>query len=113
MISKQHLKGEISKSKKEDILLKKSAPKPFILFTEIIGWLQIFASPFLIGLIIGGAVYFSLHNKTGIIIGSIIAGTGLIVGIIWATRIWRKKGTNRFMSQIMSSPEFDNFNKDL
>jgi hypothetical protein len=103
---------KMSQLKKENCPQIKPAPKPFILFTEIIGWLQIFASPFLIGVLIGGIVYFSISNKTGLIIGSIIAGSGLLAGIIWATRIWRKEGTNRYMSRAMSSPEFDNIKKD-
>jgi hypothetical protein len=103
---------KMSQLKDEDYSQMKPAPKPFILFTEIIGWLQIFASPFLIGVLVGGVVYFSIGNKTGLVIGSIFAGSGLIVGIIWATRVWRKEGTNRYMSRAMSSPEFDNINKD-
>ena len=80
----------------------------FDFFTEIVGWLQIVASPFLIGLIIGGIIYLSKPNATTLIIGIIIVAIGLCIGIIWATRVWRKKGTIHFMSRIMATPELDN-----
>ena len=96
--------SEISDQKK-NITAKKSF---FELITEIIGWLQIVASPFLIGLIIGAIIYFPKPDTTKLIIAIVIATTGLCIGIIWATRVWRKKGTIHFMSRIMATPELDN-----
>jgi hypothetical protein len=79
----------------------------FQLFTEIVGWLQIFASPFLMGLIIGAIVYFFKPGTTRLIIAIFIAATGLFTGIVCANRIWRKKGTIHFMSRIMATPELE------
>jgi len=79
----------------------------FELFTEIVGWLQIFASPFLMGLIIGSIIYFFTPGITRLIIAVFIAITGLFTGIVWANRIWRKKGTIHFMSRIMATSEPD------
>ena len=84
----------------------------FEFFTEMIGWIQIVASPFLIGSIIGAIVYFPNPDTTKLIIAIIIAATGLFIGIIWATRVWRKKGTIHFMSRLMSTPELDNKDED-
>jgi len=84
----------------------------FDYFIEIVGWLQIAASPFLIGLIIGSIVYFPKPNTTRLIIGIAIATIGLCIGIVWATRVWRKKGTIHFMSRTMATPELDNINED-
>lgn len=78
------------------------------LFTETIGWLRIALSPFLIALLIGAIIYFNLHNTLGIVLGIGIAGIGLIIGIVWATRIWKKQGTNVFLSRIIATPELDN-----
>lgn len=78
------------------------------LFTETIGWLRIALSPFLIALLIGAIIYFNLHNTLGIVLGIGIAGIGLIIGIVWATRIWKKQGTNVFLSRIIVTPELDN-----
>lgn len=81
--------------------------KIFEFITELIGWIQIVFSPLLIGIVIGGIVYINKPNKGGIIIGISIAIIGLVIGIIFATRVWRKKGTISFLSQISSTPELD------
>ncbi len=80
----------------------------FELFTEVMGWLQIVASPLLIGLAIGAIIYFSNQTTVRLIIGIGVAVSGLIVGIIWATKQWKGKGTIWFMSRIMATPELDN-----
>jgi hypothetical protein len=88
----------------KETLSKKTA---FEYFLEIIGWLQITASPLLIGLLTGAVIYFLNPNLLTLIIGSIITATGFIIGIIWATRVWRKHGTMHFLSRIMATPELD------
>ena len=80
----------------------------FELATEIFGWLQIFASPFLIALAVGFIIYLSMPGKLGIIIAILVAVLGLIIGIIWATKTWKKKGTVNFMSRVSATPELDN-----
>ena len=84
----------------------------FEYFFEIIGWLQIVASPLSAGLIIGAIIYFSKPNRTTLIIAIVIATIGLIIGVIWATKIWRKKGTMHFMSRIMATPEIEKKDED-
>lgn len=79
---------------------------------EIYGWLRIFASPFLIGVAIGVAVYIYKTDELGFIIAVSIASIGTIIGIIWATKIWKKKSTIDYVSSIMSSYDFDNFDKE-
>lgn len=82
--------------------------KIFEYITEAVGWLQIVASPLLIGLGIGAVVYFPNPTTTRLIIGISIAALGLIVGILWATKIWKtKEGTIWFLSRIMATPELD------
>lgn len=88
---------------------KKSA---FEYFTEILGWIQIVASPFLAGLIIGAIIYFSKPNRSTFIAAIVIATIGLIIGVIWATKIWRKTGTMHFMSRIMATPEVEKKDED-
>ena len=79
----------------------------FEYFTEIIGWIQITISPFLVGIIVGAVIYFVRPNKLTLIIAIIIAAIGLCIGIVWATKVWKNKGTIRFMSQTMATPELD------
>lgn len=75
--------------------------------TEAIGWLQIVASPFLIGLGIGALIYFSHPTELRMIVGVSVAALGLILGIVWATRVWKKYATMRFLSRIIATPELD------
>ena len=56
-------------------------------FTEVLGWLQIFISPFLIGAVIALIIYFSFRNGQALVCAIIIAAAGFIFGIIWATKI--------------------------
>ena len=95
----EEIKNQIS-----NVPEKKSA---FEYFTEILGWIQIAISPFLTGAIIGAIVYFTKPSKLTLIIASFIAIIGLCVGIIWAIKVWRKKGTIHFMSRTTSTPELD------
>jgi hypothetical protein len=73
--------------------------KVFQFITEAFGWLQIVASPLAAGLIIGGLVYLAKRDAIGLAIGIGIALIGLTVGVIWATRVWRRKGTSKFHVQ--------------
>jgi hypothetical protein len=79
----------------------------FELFIEACGWLQIAASPLLIGLLAGFITYLAKPDATGIFIGISIASLGLIIGVIWATRVWKRKGTIEFISKVSATPELD------
>jgi multisubunit Na+/H+ antiporter MnhE subunit len=75
---------------------------------SFIAWLEIVASPLIFGLIIGFIVHLKFPTLIGLIAGISIATLGLIIGIILATRIWKKRGTVEFMSRISATPELDN-----
>lgn len=77
-------------------------------FTESIAWLQIMAAPSLAGLIIGALVYFSNPNPLRLMLGIAIAAAGLVAGAVWATRVWKKRGTVDFMSRVNASPDLNN-----
>ena len=82
--------------------------KVFEWITEAIGWLQIVASPLLIGLVIGATIYFPTPTTIRLIIGIVFALVGLILGILWANKIWKtKEGTMWFLSRVMATPELD------
>jgi hypothetical protein len=80
---------------------------PFDYFTEIMGWLQIVTSPLLAASVIGAIIYFSKPGPSRLIIAIGVATIGLIIGVIWASRVWKTKGTNHYMSRIIASPELD------
>lgn len=79
----------------------------FEFFTEMMGWLQIVASPLLIGLIIASIIYFPKPNPAKFIMAIVIVIIGLCIGIFWATRVWKREGTVHFMSRIMATPELN------
>jgi hypothetical protein len=79
---------------------------------DAIGWLQIVASPFIGGIIVGGIFYLLIRNTLGVLIGILLACTGLITGVVLANRISRKSGTIDFMSRVDASPELDKTEPD-
>ncbi|MBC5863404.1 hypothetical protein [Flavobacterium turcicum] len=85
--------------------------KVFEYIMEIIAWLQIVASPLLIGLGIAAFIYFPNPTETRMIIALLIAVLGLVTGIVWANRIWKSKGTMWFVSQISATPDLDNLSR--
>lgn len=77
--------------------------------TELIGGVQIFLSPFLIGAIISAIIYFTNPNTITLIVSILIFLLGIFIGIKLASKIYRsKEGTIDFISKIDSTPEIDN-----
>lgn len=82
--------------------------KLFEQISEVIGWIGIAISPTLMGGIIGYFVYNSNPTLFRLILAILIALIGLVVGIIWATKVYKSKnGTVWFLSRISATPEFD------
>lgn len=77
----------------------------FELLTELIGWVSIAISPLLIGSLLGLVIYIFKTDRTGLILAMLVAGSGLITGIVWASRIWKKEGTIHFLSRLISSEQ--------
>ena len=80
--------------------------------TELVGWLQIVASPLLAGLVLGAIIYFSNPTTLRLLIAIGVVLISLIIGIVFATRIWKKQGTMHFVSRVMASPELDNLDEE-
>jgi hypothetical protein len=74
---------------------------------EIIAWMQIVASPLLVGIILAALLYFSDPSIDRFFIGIVIVFLTLIVGIVWANKIIKTKGTVWFMSRLMATPDLD------
>lgn len=98
--------------KKEDTESKKDGYRFIQLVTQSIAWLQIVASPLIIGLIIGGIIYYSNPSIARLIIGIMVSLVGLVVGIKWATKKWKGKGTIEFMFKTMATPELDKWDDE-
>ena len=89
---------------------KKDKMDFFNFLLEIFGWIRIVASPLIIGVLIGFGVYNSKPDKIGLIIAIVIASIGLITGIIWATKVWRKGSTMDYTA--ITSHDFDKYDKE-
>ena len=81
------------------------------ILTEAFAWLQIAASPSLVGIIIGALIYAFKRDNVGLTIGIAVAFLGITAGIIWAIKIWKKKGTVEFMSKVNATPELNKLEK--
>ena len=86
--------------------------KIVVFLVEFLGWLLIVASPFIPAALIAFVVYQNHHSTKGIVLSLSIATLGLLLGIFWATRIWKKKGTINYLSRVISSPDFDEMSKN-
>lgn len=84
----------------------------FEVVTEIIGWLQIVASPFLIGIILGSIIYFPKPSTPRLLLAIVPISLGLVFGVIWANKKWKEKGTIFYLSQISATPELDEPNEE-
>lgn len=74
---------------------------------EILGWLQIVASPLLLGIGIAALIYFPNPTTGNTIAAVSIAVCGFIIGIRWANKKWKTKGTVEFLSRVNATPELD------
>ena len=79
---------------------------------EIVGWLQIVSSPLIGGIIVGGLAFLLIGNTAGLVVGIAIAIAALVLGVLYANRVWKKKGTMNFMSRVNASPELDYLEQD-
>lgn len=81
--------------------------KIFETTAEIIGWILIATPTSIIGIATGMEIYNANSNLIGIILGIFLATAGLLFGIFWATKVWKKTGTVKFISRIYSTPELE------
>jgi hypothetical protein len=68
-------------------------------------------SPTLIGAFIGVIVFYSYQNIYGLTIAIVIFIAGIVIGIKWATNVWRKSSTEEYLSRVSATPDLDNLEK--
>lgn len=74
--------------------------------------LQIIASPLIISCGISAFIYFRNPNQKNLQFAISIMILGLVVGIIWANKMRKTKGTLWFISQVNASPDLDNLDNE-
>ena len=84
----------------------------FDLFTESVGWLSIAASPLFLSAFIGIGIYFYSPSNTTITNATILILIGIIIGIVWATSIWKKRDTINFLSKLGSTPDINSVERN-
>jgi hypothetical protein len=67
---------------------------------ETIGWLQITLGVTFASGLVAFLIYLKWDNESGKTVSIILLLLGFIIGAIWATRIWKKYGTNAWLSRI-------------
>ncbi|HEX8327747.1 MAG TPA: hypothetical protein VF629_09415 [Hymenobacter sp.] len=72
---------------------------------SVLAWLQIFVSPAIIAAIAGTLIWLGLGGFWGAVLASAVGLTGCIIGIAFAEKARRDKGTVEFMSRTIAHPE--------
>ncbi len=80
---------------------------------EAIGWIRIIASPFLIGVVIAAIIYLPNPNSTRLVIAISLTVLGLIVGIMWASKVSKSGSTFTFVSRILGTPDLQKQDDEL
>lgn len=75
---------------------------------ELVNWIKIFLSPFIISVVIAILLFLSSENYWLQILSGIIVIIGIITGVFFAEKVRKKHGTERFMAKIYESPDLDN-----
>lgn len=71
------------------------------------GWIRIVASPFLIASAVGAGIYLSAPGRFTLAVGITAGVAGILIGVLWATRVWKKTGTTAFFSRLDATPELN------
>lgn len=79
---------------------------------EVVNWFRIILFPTFLGVLLGGIIYYFFQNYTGKTLWIICSIIGVVSGVIWASKIWKKQGTTTFMSKVITTPELDNTNDE-
>jgi membrane protein YdbS with pleckstrin-like domain len=79
---------------------------------ELINWIKIFLSPFIISVVAAILLFLSSENYWLQVLSVIIIILGIILGVYFAEKIRKKQGTERFMAKIYESPDLDNLKSD-
>ncbi|MCC3153843.1 hypothetical protein Q3A66_13020 [Hymenobacter sp. BT770] len=72
---------------------------------SVLGWLQIFISPAIIGAVTGAFIWLALRGSLGIVLGLSMGILGCFAGSVFAEKARRGKGTIEFMSRTIAHPE--------
>lgn len=79
---------------------------------KVIAWLQIAVAPLIVGGVAGFFIYAYYPNNLGVSMAVLTTVIGLVLGILWANRVRKKRGTVEHMSRVIATPELDHQAED-
>jgi tryptophan-rich sensory protein len=74
---------------------------------KVIAWLQIALAPFIIGGIAGFLIYANRPDTIGLALAIVTFTIGVLLGIVWANLVNKKRGVIEHMSRVIATPELD------
>lgn len=77
--------------------------KIITILIESIFWIQFFITPFGIGALI--AIFIYISNEKLLWISIVLAAISAVFGVVYAEKVRRKKGTSRYASRIIGTPD--------
>lgn len=81
--------------------------------TDAIGWIKIFLSPFLLGLVIGGAMFFISDNIFVRIGGLAVFMLGIFSGVYLAEAARNAGGTQETLAKLNNTPDWDEMSEKM
>jgi hypothetical protein len=76
---------------------------------ELIFWLKIFLSPFVLLNVIGFIIYLSDDNLWWVWVALGVLGS--VLGIYWAEHVRKKHGTTEFMAQVFQANDIKSYDE--
>jgi hypothetical protein len=81
--------------------------------TDTIGWVKLFLSPFLLGLVIGGAMFLMSDNTLVRIGGVAVFILGIFVGVFVADSAKKAGGTQETIAKLNNTPDWDEMSEKM
>lgn len=75
-------------------------------FVHVWSWLKVAVSPMCGGMLLAGLVCIA-RDQVSLPLIVIMGSIGLVIGVIWAERIRKKKGLIAFHGRLIGHPEID------
>ncbi|MBN8782980.1 MAG: hypothetical protein J0G98_07950 [Terrimonas ferruginea] len=77
--------------------------KVFFYFVETVFWIQLFLAPVGIGMLVALLIY--LNNERLSWLSIIVMAISVIIGITYAERVRRRRGTSRYAAKRLATPD--------
>lgn len=87
--------------------------KPFENIPDTLGWIRLFLSPFLAGLLIGGALVIFADHMVFKLLGVLLFIGGIFLGAFVANSAGQAGGTQETLSQLERTSDWELLTEDM